>query len=407
MSRLIAGLFAVALTVSACSGNQASDQATNATDTGEVSSNGTATAEPTPNDTEPSNSQEAASMSYEEAADWYAQAICKANTYGPVRTAAFDLAEDNQINVPVLRSVVEPFAQTVLDAQDDLRNPTAPWPSDVAELVAERAQLLDDSIDLIRQLSDVETPRDYLAWVDSVLAVNDEASFVVEDIRLLLDLPPSSTCPGREDPDVESALLALEESLTATISISCDGLGGDENREFSDLDSYFRVINQGDNPGYCTAFVYGFTPDTPTEQQREAMALYSSRYEDGLDDEDAFGILLDNCVTDPTDGFGDMTAAEAILIFCPETPYAETITQYAEGSRIENDGSYIVGEDITAGRWRSANSVSDCYWERARSNGETIANDFITFAAGRVTVNISPSDGSFTTEGCGSWEKVS
>jgi hypothetical protein len=52
-----------------------------------------------------------------------------------------------------------------------------------------------------------------------------------------------------------------------------------------------------------------------------------------------------------------------------------------------------------------AHDVSDCYWERQRSDGSTIANDFVPQAA-RVSVTVRSSDYALSIKGgCGQWQK--
>ncbi|WP_127572501.1 hypothetical protein [Georgenia faecalis] len=46
--------------------------------------------------------------------------------------------------------------------------------------------------------------------------------------------------------------------------------------------------------------------------------------------------------------------------------------------------------------------VEDCYWERTSASGSTIANDFLSFVPGSVTVTINAGEG-FTSTGCGIW----
>lgn len=394
MRRAIGLSLGTMLLVSACSSGS------------EEASNSDAAQPSVPDSSETGSATEIQTMSWDEAGEWYEQAICTANTFGPVRNLVVELAEANQINVPVLRSAAPLYAASLEAARDSLLNPPAPWPGEVAGLVDERATLLTASAQTALQWETLSTPEEVLTWRDELIADIEEAAPVVDDIRFLLDLPEDSSCPDSTNPDVQTALTALEEDRTAIVRISCSGPGDSEDQTFFSLDEFWENTDEDWYGGYCTVDVEGFTSDTPTPEQREAMQVFTARYENGLDQEDAFSFLVENCLTGPSEGFRDMAEAQATLMFCPQSPYADIISSYAEGNRIDDDGSYVIGEEITAGTWRSTDSVSDCYWERTRPNGDTIANDFITFASGRVTVNISGSDGSFTTEGCGSWEKV-
>lgn len=58
---------------------------------------------------------------------------------------------------------------------------------------------------------------------------------------------------------------------------------------------------------------------------------------------------------------------------------------------------------IAPGTYSTVSSgVEDCYWERMSASGSTIANDFLSFVPGNVTVTINSGEG-FTSSGCGFW----
>lgn len=70
-------------------------------------------------------------------------------------------------------------------------------------------------------------------------------------------------------------------------------------------------------------------------------------------------------------------------------------------------GQHLVGRDIAAGRYFT-NPVSGCYWERLRGLGGTladiIANDFVSFDAGQLIVDIAAADLAFSTDDeCRTW----
>lgn len=75
-------------------------------------------------------------------------------------------------------------------------------------------------------------------------------------------------------------------------------------------------------------------------------------------------------------------------------------------SRIESDGTYIVGKDIKAGKWRSSGG-DFCYWARLKNFGGTlgsiVANDNVL--GGRAIVTIRSTDKGFETTGCGTWKR--
>ena len=71
------------------------------------------------------------------------------------------------------------------------------------------------------------------------------------------------------------------------------------------------------------------------------------------------------------------------------------------------DGTYKVGRDVSAGRWRNSDSSGDCYWQRLSGFGgtfdEIIANGLSTSIQ---TVDIAAGDLGFSAEDCGTWTKI-
>jgi hypothetical protein len=69
---------------------------------------------------------------------------------------------------------------------------------------------------------------------------------------------------------------------------------------------------------------------------------------------------------------------------------------------IDADGTYAVGKDIQPGRYSSAGPVGDgaCYWKRA--NGTDIIDNALSKKA--QVVQIEPTDTTFTTNECQSWQ---
>lgn len=93
-----------------------------------------------------------------------------------------------------------------------------------------------------------------------------------------------------------------------------------------------------------------------------------------------------------------VTAREAKVAGAEKAQAANTITE----------GTWTVGTDIKAGKYRTAEQVGPegCYWEidRSGTNGEDIvANDNVT--GGRPTVTIKAGQ-DFTNHGCGDWTKI-
>jgi hypothetical protein len=67
-------------------------------------------------------------------------------------------------------------------------------------------------------------------------------------------------------------------------------------------------------------------------------------------------------------------------------------------------GDWVVGQDISPGRYAAEGTGGNCYWERAsgftHSADEVITNDL---QSGRAIVEIEPSDVRFTSRDCGTW----
>lgn len=108
-------------------------------------------------------------------------------------------------------------------------------------------------------------------------------------------------------------------------------------------------------------------------------------------------------------------AREALgaFLICPEHPDAETLSETAQNHLDDppplplGNGTYRVGEDIEAGTYVTESGdrpFSNCYWERTDADGGTIDNHF-SASATRVEVTIQASDHTFTSQGCGIWEK--
>lgn len=70
---------------------------------------------------------------------------------------------------------------------------------------------------------------------------------------------------------------------------------------------------------------------------------------------------------------------------------------------IPGTGTFVVGEDVAPGTYRTAGS-SGCYWARLSGTsgdlGDVLANGL---SDGPLTVTIAPSDEAFETQRCGEW----
>lgn len=70
-------------------------------------------------------------------------------------------------------------------------------------------------------------------------------------------------------------------------------------------------------------------------------------------------------------------------------------------------GTFIVGTDMQAGRYRSSAAADGCYWERLSGFGgglsDIIANDNVD---GTAIVDIAATDKGFSSSRCGTWTLV-
>ena len=97
---------------------------------------------------------------------------------------------------------------------------------------------------------------------------------------------------------------------------------------------------------------------------------------------------------------------EAALQVCPDAPHAPDMALLTEKKILTGDGSRRIGaEGFAAGTYRSDPEARECYWERSTGTGDTIANDFVTYAADGVTVTLKDGE-SFTAERCGMWRWI-
>jgi cytoskeletal protein RodZ len=85
-----------------------------------------------------------------------------------------------------------------------------------------------------------------------------------------------------------------------------------------------------------------------------------------------------------------------------------TTTEDEDSGDTFGDGTWMVGEDIKAGTYRTKGDPDGCYWARlSGTSGEftdLIANGNPT---GPTTVTISATDVAFETRGCAAWRPVS
>jgi hypothetical protein len=94
------------------------------------------------------------------------------------------------------------------------------------------------------------------------------------------------------------------------------------------------------------------------------------------------------------------------------TTTTQTVTTTPQPQVAFSDGTYVVGSQIVAGTYETVDAVASdglCYWARLSGFGGTIddiiANDDVF--SGHAIVAIASTDAGFTSDGCGSWTKIS
>lgn len=137
----------------------------------------------------------------------------------------------------------------------------------------------------------------------------------------------------------------------------------------------------------------------PTAKQRIAMDYFGTGE---LEDFSSLEPALDKCLAwDAETGFVSEKGTRILLDLCPDGPMASDMSNFIN-KRLFADGSFVVGDDVKPGTYRSSQKRHDCYWERASGSGETLANDFITFTAKGALVRLNNGE-SFTSKRCGTW----
>lgn len=151
---------------------------------------------------------------------------------------------------------------------------------------------------------------------------------------------------------------------------------------------------------------------TATPEEATVIAAYRAAQPGvGVDDQGAYRTVLEVCAqTNPwVSTYFSVSAEEArvaLETLCPEAPHAQLLRQITSGEAF-GAGTWQVGTDIPAGRYRSKVDVTDCYWERLTRNGNIIANDFLSAAVDGVTVTVRDGEVFNPTVACGYWTRES
>jgi hypothetical protein len=86
----------------------------------------------------------------------------------------------------------------------------------------------------------------------------------------------------------------------------------------------------------------------------------------------------------------------------PNAPTPEPTPEPAGDFVTFEDGTYVVGEDVKPGTYRTREPHDGCYWERLSgfSGNDTITNELTNDL---TVVTVAKSDAGFSSSGCGTW----
>lgn len=105
----------------------------------------------------------------------------------------------------------------------------------------------------------------------------------------------------------------------------------------------------------------------------------------------------------------DPLAAAAVQVLCPQhQPHLDNaLAGNFTRSYLNSfgNGRYLVGDRVGPGTYTTTRPVEECYWERSDAQGNIIDNNFISIAP-PITVTIYASDAGFTSQNCGTWQRV-
>jgi hypothetical protein len=239
------------------------------------------------------------------------------------------------------------------------------------------------------------------AWASEA----DERAAANESLQAELQSQRASASAARasEAAAASSAAAAAAEAARPPYTITChrEDLSGPTPT----FDSLAKVWAYGE--AFKTCSVEMRPTYQPTANELAAVALYQ-KFVPNETPSGALTTMVGICAetgTSEDDAFRwQQPVLQGALSLCPDAPHAGVIGPRARGEAI-NDGTYTVGSNMQPGTWVTAPGVHDCYWERTSAGGQTVANDFITFAPNGVTVTVRTSDGGFVSQGCGFWHK--
>jgi hypothetical protein len=239
-----------------------------------------------------------------------------------------------------------------------------------------------------------------------------------------ISLPP----PGRKR-RIGTLLAAV---CVSTLVIVIGEPSGDAPAATAQLSGRPASVVQPSHSPEATPSAPSVTPTPPPTRRTPAQRLDDLWHEKGWDlsDYSASEFVQDACdMADQTDFSPDQvgesvpqalamraasqeSGAEALRagvpLLCSKWTKALKASLSGQYDRWITDDTYDIGTgptQIPPGAYRTAGHIADCYWERTAVNGDIIDNSLVTVAR-RITVRISATDSTFTSDGCGVWTPV-
>ena len=90
------------------------------------------------------------------------------------------------------------------------------------------------------------------------------------------------------------------------------------------------------------------------------------------------------------------------------TPRPKAVAEKPKAAEVtvDGNGTYEVGKDIKAGKYKSTDNSSICYWARLRSLDDEMDIKANHFGGGDLTVIVRSTDKGFKTSNCNTWTLV-
>jgi hypothetical protein len=194
------------------------------------------------------------------------------------------------------------------------------------------------------------------------------------------------------------------------------------NKPITDDFVHYKVVffngNAGTGIGLLFARHYDPTPEESVDIAVEQAGLAPAV--SGFADAAALvhrmcGVLTPSSDAMPAEALNNQVRGDAgklriaeigIPLLCPDQQ--AVLHDLEVGNLPIPEGRHEIGtglDQVRPGTYRTTGSFDDCYWERTRADGKIIDSKFATHSQ-QITVTISSTDGSFSSQRCGKWIRV-